>query len=78
MSAGMDCWQRNHLCVPHRSLCGFLSADAATSAMEEMATARNTDSQPHRTAEYEQCLRTRCKVYCRAARDGQAAEVDHQ
>ena len=43
MSAGMDCWQRNHMCVPHRSSCGFLSVDATTSAMEEMATARNTD-----------------------------------
>ena len=35
----------------------------------------NRDRKPHRRAGSEHCLRTRGKVWCRAARDGPAAEV---
>ena len=37
---------------------------------------KHRDRKPHRPAVNERCLRSRCKVGCRAARDGPAAKVD--
>ena len=43
LSAGMDCWQDNLLCVPLPSSSHSPTAGAATSAMEEMATIKRTE-----------------------------------